>query len=151
MNRPFNPHLCTGSEQLRSALDEIIKQLEGYEDFYKLRKRKRREVDQATFERTVEALVCDLVCRSAEAPGGGIHLPLGNKVLRKKSRYKGSALNKTLPEVLRIMAAEEMSFVEIEKGKTTFKVIDQDLNTVAMQGLQTVVRPGAKLLSRIKT
>ena len=127
-----------------------MKQLGGYEDFYKLRKRKRKPDDLVTFERTVEALVCDLVCRAAEAPGGGIHLPLGNKVLRKKSRYKGSALNKTLPEVLRIMAAVEMSFVVLDKGRMTFKVIDPELNTVAMQGLQTVVRPGDKLLSRIK-
>lgn len=150
MNRPFNPHLCAGSEGMRDTLQEVLKQLDGYEHFYKLRKRKRREVDQATFERTVDALVCDLVCRAAEAPGGGIHLPLSNKVLRKKSRYKGAALNKTLPEVLRIMAAEEMSFVALEKGQSTFKVIGQTLNTVAVQGLQTVVRPGAKLLSRIK-
>jgi hypothetical protein len=43
--RPFNPHLCAGSAPLRSALEEIMKQLGGYEDFYKLRKRKRRPDD----------------------------------------------------------------------------------------------------------
>ena len=32
------------------------------------------------------------------------------------------------------MAAEEMSFVEIEKGKTTFKVIDQELARPAGAG-----------------
>mgnify|MGYP001032680421 CR=1 FL=1 len=149
MNRPFNPHLCAGSANLSTALEEILKQLAGFEEFHKLRKRKRRAVDQATFERTVEALVCDLVLRESEAPGSGIHLPLGHKVLRKKSRYKGVALNKTLPEVLRIMAADEMSFVEVEKGRTTFKVINQDLDVIPLSGEQTVVRAGSKLLSRI--
>lgn len=148
--RPFNPHLCAGSANLSTALKEILKQLEGYEEFHLLRKRKRRAVDQAAFERTVEALVCDLVLRESEAPGSGIHLPLGHKVLRKKSRYKGVALNKTLPEVLRIMAADEMSFVEVEKGRATFKVINQNLNVIPVSGAQTVVRAGSKLLSRIK-
>jgi hypothetical protein len=148
--RPFNPHLCAGSQQLHTALEEILKQLKGYEGFYKLRKRKRRAVDQATFERTVEALVCDLVLRESEVPGGGVHLPLSNKVLRKKSRYKGVALNKTLPEVLRIMAADEMSFVEVEKGRMSFKVINQNLDLIPVSGEQTVVRADSKLLTRIK-
>lgn len=147
--RPFNPHLCAGSANLSTALKEILKQLEGYEEFHKLRKRKRRAVDQAAFERTVEALVCDLVLRESEAPGSGIHLPLGHKVLRKKSRYKGVALNKTLPEVLRIMAADEMFFAELEKGRMTFKVINQNLDLMPVTGAQTVVRAGEKLLSRI--
>mgnify|MGYP000636094625 CR=1 FL=1 len=147
--RAFNPHLAAGSDRMHAVVREMIGLLENYEKFYSTRKRKRRPADQKTFERTVEALVCDLISRELEYPGASIHLPLSNRVLRKKSRYKGVALGKTLPDVLRSMKAEEMSMVEMTKGTKIFRVIDSELNTTFSYGKQTTLRAGEKLRNRI--
>jgi hypothetical protein len=79
-----------------------------------------------------------------------VHLPLSNKTLRTKSRYKGTALGKTLPDILKIMAAPEMDFVVVEKGHSSFKIVDDELNVAFAGGQQTIVQPGPKLLSRIE-
>ena len=53
--RAFNPHLCAASGAMERVLDEVLKQLVGYEHFHQLRKRKRRPADQKTFKRIREA------------------------------------------------------------------------------------------------
>ena len=135
---------------MTALISEVLQQLSGYETFYKLRQRKRSAAAQFTFERTVEALVCDLAVRELECQGGGLHLPISNQVLRKKSRYKGVALGKTLPDILKVMAAEEMAFVELEKGKARLKIIDDELNSASVGGVRTVVKAGEKLLTRLE-
>ena len=103
-----------------------------------------------TFERTVEAILCDLCAVELEPNNDRIHLPLSNKVLRSKSRYKGTALGKTLPDILKVMSAPEMSFVVVEKGHSTFKIVDDELNVAFAGGRQTILKAGPKLLSRIE-
>ena len=93
----------------------------------------REPVDQVTYERTVEAILCDLCAVEFEPNNDSIHLPLSNKVLRSKSRYKGTALGKTLPAILDVMSTPEMDFVVLEKGHSTFKIVDDELN-VAFAG-----------------
>jgi hypothetical protein len=149
--RAFNPFLCTKNNKLLELIAEVQTQMGGYETFHQTRKRARRPVDQATFERTVESILCDLCAVFLEpADNDSIHLPLSNKVLRSKSRYKGTALGKTLPDILKIMAAPEMDFVVVEKGHSTFKIVDDELNVAFAGGRQTLVKPGPKLLSRIE-
>ena len=147
--RAFNPHLCAASGAMERVLDEVLKQLVGYEHFHQLRKRKRRPADQKTFKLTVEAIICDLAIRYLEVTGGSVHLSLSHRVLRRKSRYKGVALGKTLPNILKIMAAEEMSFIEIEKGMTGERLLGEDLEFTYTQGRQTTIKAGEKLLSRL--
>jgi hypothetical protein len=106
----------------------------GYEAYYETRKRARRPADQVTFERTVESILCDLCAVFLEpTDNDSVHLPLSNKTLRTKSRYKGTALGKTLPDILKVMSAPEMDFVVVEKGHSTFKIVDEELN-VAFAG-----------------
>jgi hypothetical protein len=95
-------------------------QMSGYEAYYETRKRARRPADQVTYNRTVEAILCDLCAVELGPNNDSIHLPLSNKVLRTKSRYKGTALGKTLPDILKVMSAPEMDFVTVEKGHSTF-------------------------------
>ena len=145
--RAFNPFLRAKSHKLKKLIEEVQAQIEGYEHYYQLRKRARRAADKATFERMIEALVCDLCL---VAPKGAIHLPLSNRVLRKASRYKSPVLGKTLPGLLDIMSAPEMDFVTLTKGHTQFRIVDQDMNVVPMGGVQTTLKPANKLLSRIE-
>jgi hypothetical protein len=148
--RAFNPFLCAKTDKLKKLITEVQTQLEGYEAYYTTRKRARRPTDQVTYDRTVEAILCDLCAVELEPDNDSIHLPLSNKVLRSKSRYKGTALGKTLPDILRVMSAPEMGFVVVEKGHSTFKIVDDDLNVAFAGGQQTILRAGPKLLSRIE-
>ena len=148
--RAFNPFLCAKTDKLMALIAEVQVQMSGYEFFHQSRKRARRPADQVTFERTVEAILCDLCAVELEPNNDSIHLPLSNKVLRAKSRYKGTALGKTLPAILKVMSAPEMGFVVVEKGHSTFKIVDDDLNVAFAGGRQTILRAGPKLLSRIE-
>ena len=148
--RAFNPFLCAKTDKLKKLITEVQTQLEGYEAYYTTRKRARRPADQVTYDRTVEAILCDLCAVELEPNNDSIHLPLSNKVLRSKSRYKGTALGKTLPDILKVMSAPEMDFVVVEKGHSTFKIVDDELNVAFAGGRQTILRAGPKLLSRIE-
>jgi len=135
---------------LMTLIAEVQTQMSGYEAYYGTRKRARRPADQVTYDRTVEAILCDLCAVELASENDSIHLPLSNKVLRSKSRYKGTALGKTLPDILKVMSAPEMSFVFVEKGHSTFKIVDHDLNVAFTGGQQTILKAGPKLLSRIE-
>ena len=147
--RAFTPHLSAASAKMKKLIGEVQAQIEGYEVYHRVRTRGRRTADQLTFERTVEAILCDLCRCELEPQCSAVYLPMSNKVLRKKSRYKGVALGKTLPDILRVMCAEEMDFLEMEKGRSTFKIINDDMNMVFAGGIQTTLWAGPKLLSRI--
>ena len=148
--RAFNPFLFAKTDKLKKLIAEVQTQMSGYEAYYGTRKRARRPADQVTYDRTVEAILCDLCAVELASKNDSIHLPLSNKVLRTKSRYKGTALGKTLPDILKVMSAPEMSFVSVEKGHSTFKIVDDDLNVAFAGGQQTILKAGPKLLSRIK-
>ena len=148
--RAFNPFLCAKTDKVMALIAEVQVQMSGYEAYYDTRKRARRPADQVTYNRTVEAILCDLCAIELEPNNDSIHLPLSNKVLRSKSRYKGTALGKTLPDILKVMSAPEMGFVVVEKGHSTFKIVDDELNVAFAGGRQTILRAGPKLLSRIE-
>ena len=148
--RAFNPFLCARTDNLKALIAEVQTQLGGYEFFHQTRKRVRRPADQVTYERTVEAILCDLCAVELEPHNDSIHLPLSNKVLRSKSRYKGTALGKTLPDILDVMSAPEMGFVVLEKGHSTFKIVGDELNVAFAGGRQSILKAGPKLLSRIE-
>ena len=148
--RAFNPFLCAKTDNLKALIAEVQTQLGGYEFFHQTRKRVRRPADQVTYERTVEAILCDLCAVELEPHNDSIHLPLSNKVLRSKSRYKGTALGKTLPDILDVMSAPEMGFVVLEKGHSTFKIVGDELNVAFAGGRQSILKAGPKLLSRIE-
>ncbi|MDB9881314.1 hypothetical protein OAC67_04145 [Planktomarina temperata] len=148
--RAFNPFLCAKTDKLMTLIAEVQTQMSGYEAYYGTRKRARRPADQVTYDRTVEAILCDLCAVELGSENDSIHLPLSNKALRTKSRYKGTALGKTLPDILKVMSAPEMSFVFVEKGHSTFKIVDDELNVAFTGGQQTILKAGPKLLSRIE-
>ena len=147
--RAFNPFLVAKSDKLKKLIEEVHQQIKGYEAYYQTRKRARRGADQITFERMIEAVVCDLCLVELDPQFDAVHLPLSHKVLRKASRYKSPVLGKTLPDLLSIMTAPEMDFVVLTKGHKHFRIIDQDLNVVPTEGVQSTLAPGPKLLSRI--
>ncbi|WIY24504.1 hypothetical protein [Parasedimentitalea psychrophila] len=147
--RPFNPHRCCASTAMTALVQDVLRFMEGYEAYYKKRKRRRNAAAQATYEATVEAVVCDLVHRQLEVLGGQVHVTQSHQILRSKSRYKGVALGKTLSDILKVMSAEEMSFITLTAGERKFTIKDQALN-VAVSGKQTVLGSGSRLLRLIE-
>lgn len=147
--RSFNPHLRAKTANMKDLIADVVNQIEGYEDFYGLRKRKRKANDQATLERTVEAILCDLVLLHNDRIHDSLYLPLSNQVLRQASRYKGVALGKTLPSILQAMASEELDFISLEKGKTEFAIKDEELATAPIGGSRTRIAPSTRLLTRL--
>jgi hypothetical protein len=148
--RAFNPFLCAKTDNLMALIAEVQVQMSGYEFFHQTRKRARRPADQVTYERIVEAILCDLCGVELEPNNDSIHFPLSKKTLGAKSRYKGTALGKTLPAILDVMSAPEMDFVVLEKGHSTFKIVDDDLNVAFAGGQQSILKAGPKLLSRME-
>lgn len=148
--RAFNPHLVARSDNLKALIEEVREQMLGYEAYYNRRQRMRKPQDDALHRRTIEALICDLCLLRLTPTNDALHLPLGSKVLNRKSRYKGVVMSKVLRDVLEVMSAEGMDFVCLEKGKTQFTTIDSDLRQKPSGGYETLVWPGPKLLSRIE-
>jgi len=140
-DRFFDPARIAISAAAKELVAEIARQLVNYEDYYGLRQRKRRPDDQVTFDITVEALVCDMIAAHLEGDERGTAIPLSNKVLGSKSRYRPRAFSKALPAILSMMAAPEMDFIRIQKGRKGDWV---------RRGQRTLMWPGKRLLSRIE-
>jgi hypothetical protein len=115
-DRPFNPNRIAKSERTKRVVAEVLRELQNHESFNGARKRKRRAQDQATFEATVTAVVCDLIHRELTEPAGWIAVPLSKAVLGRRGRYGARALGKTLPSILDRMAKPELAWAELMKG-----------------------------------
>ena len=87
--RAFNPFLCAATDNLKALITEVQAQMSGYEAYYQTRKRARKPADQANYDRTTEAILCDLCAVELGPNNDSIHLPLSNKVLRKNYATKG--------------------------------------------------------------
>ena len=78
--RAFTAHRRAASDKMKKLIEEVQAQIEGYEDHYQTRKRARRRADQLTFERTVEAILCDLCRCELEPQCDAVYLPLNNLI-----------------------------------------------------------------------
>ena len=135
---------------MRALIRDVKLQLDAYERFKGLRKRKRSAKAEEAYADTIDAVLCDLVYRELEQPRGRLHLSQSNRVLRKASRYKGKAMGKTLPDLLKAMSSPEMGFITLVPGKSEFTVPENG-PPILTGGKQTVIAAAGKLLSRIDT
>ena len=106
--RAFNTFLCAKTDKLMALIAEVQVQMSGYEAYYETRKRARRPADQATYDRTVDAILCDLCAVELGPNNDSIHLPLSNKVLRSKSRYKVSDRSFRMWSVIRTICLQPL-------------------------------------------
>ena len=75
-----------------ALIAEVQVQMSEYEFFHQTRKRARRPADQVTYERIVEAILCDLCGVELEPNNDSIHLPLSKKNPRSKITVQGDSL-----------------------------------------------------------
>lgn len=63
--------------------------------------------------------MCSLAHLNLLAPGRALAVPLSNRVLGRKSRYRSPALSTTLPGLLDLMASPAVALVAVTKGGRT--------------------------------
>ena len=115
-DRPFNPWRIPISDKSKAVVAEAVTMIMNYEKRFEVRKRKRRPDDQATFEATVSAVLCDLIHHHLTGKQGAVYITRSNQVLGRKSRYRSPVFGKTLRKILDLMETPEMAFVISEKG-----------------------------------
>ena len=108
---PTRKARCALSESIAA---EALQRLLDYERETGLRRRKRKDKDQARFASTVSAVTLDLVHREKTSPGGGISVSQSNDALGSANRYKPAALNTKLPYVLDHL--QTLGVLTMEKG-----------------------------------
>ena len=141
----FDPYRCALSERLKIEIEEVIRQVRGYESYYKTRKRTRRPRDEKIFQETIAALICDVIYRYLINPEQKIYLRLSHRYLGIRSRYRPVTLGKTVPSILEILSAPEIGFIHKETGSIREQWPGQD--KVAARA--TTIWPHVKLIRRI--
>lgn len=114
--QPFNGFRIAATDRAKSVVAEVISLLLRYEEHRAPRKRKRKTGDLQTFERQVEALICDLIHSELTRRDGWLAIELSNTALGSRDRYKSKAISKTIKDVLGFMATPEMEFVTHRRG-----------------------------------
>ena len=80
-DRPFNAWRTPQTEKAKAIVRDIIGQVQVYERYYAVRKRRRKNEDQQTFEATVSALICDAAQHYLTEREGGVFVTRSNQVL----------------------------------------------------------------------
>lgn len=141
-DRPFEPFRIPLAGNARTVVAEALKMLGHYETYYGLRQRARRPQDQETFEKIVAALMADLMHRALTVPEGWLAVTHSKEVLGRKNRYGSRVLSKTLPDIVKHLAAPELDFIEHSLGgQNPF---------VPGKNYQSTMRAGPRLLKRLR-
>jgi hypothetical protein len=108
------------TEKARAFVASVIDRLEAREQALKLRKRKRKEADRASWEEDVAALMCDLARLVLFDPGKslGVSLRHGDGA---GTRYEQGLKGKPLKRIVNAIAADGLGLIEVEKGRRVWK------------------------------
>ncbi|MES0198046.1 hypothetical protein [Mesorhizobium sp. M0011] len=137
-DRPFNAYRFAASDSAKGIVAEAIKLVMNYEERFGLAKNKRRDVDQQTFDLTVDAVLSDLMHHHLVEYPLDIYVTRSNRVLGTKSRYRPRAYSKVFPRILDLLAKPELGYVHQDKAAP-----------IPGASKSTVIRPGPTLLSRM--
>lgn len=137
-DRPFNAYRFAASDNAKGIVAEAIKLVLNYEERFLLAKNKRRDVDQQTFDLTVDAILSDLMHHHLVEYPLDIYVRRSNRVLGTKSRYRPRAYSKVFPRILDLLARPELGYVCQDKAAP-----------IPGASRSTVIGPGPTLLSRM--
>ncbi|NSZ59878.1 hypothetical protein FY145_18915 [Agrobacterium tumefaciens] len=135
-DRPLNPYRLPNSVRLASLVRDIAAEVDAS---LPERKRKRRAIDQNTFDRTVAAVICDLALYSLMESGDGISVRRSN--IWPPARYRTPVQSKLLAPILDALSESGLDYVHQNKGQQGFE---------AHQSWLTSLRPTQKLKSRLE-
>jgi hypothetical protein len=114
--RPFDPWRSPCTPKADALVQKVLEMLEAHEQLFGLRQRKRRAVDQVTFEKTVAALTCDLAVSTMSEDSKAIYITRSHRELGHASRYGSPASSKTLPTILDRLADERVGLIHMVLG-----------------------------------
>ncbi|WP_048707819.1 hypothetical protein [Microvirga massiliensis] len=136
----FDPWRAPRTPKARTLVADVTRQVESYERHRRPRDRQRKQKDQAVFEATIAAIVCNLAHAHLSDHKEGLAVSRSNRELGVKSRYRSPVLGKKFPEALDLMASPEMSFVKQRLGYR---------NPLANRNQQTLINVGPRLKNMI--
>mgnify|MGYP005992772143 CR=1 FL=1 len=148
----FDGFRAPKSIKAKEMVAEIVNQIENYEKYLSLRKRKRRPVDQVIFETTVAAVICDVIHHHLSGHAGKVAISRSHRKLAVKSRYRSMAEGSTLPVILDRLSAAEMAFLtKIDGYRELQWTVESEgqASKAYWKGTATVLGVGARLLTRI--
>jgi hypothetical protein len=137
-DRFFDPWRVPRSAGAKALIQKIAGNVEAYEDYYGIRKRRRRDKDQEALEATISAVVCDLMHAVLMEDERGIAISRSNQVLGGGDRYRAPALNRQLPYVLDALGSDELEWLIEERGFS---------NPFARQ--RTLIKPTQRLIDNM--
>jgi hypothetical protein len=117
-DRLLNPYRFPASERAQDLLTHITRQVDDQMWLLKPRQRQRRPADEATFQVTVRAVVCDLLHQCVEGNPRGVSLSRSHNWPPK--RYRWVTHNKMLRGILDALARGGLGYVDQRKGQQAF-------------------------------
>jgi hypothetical protein len=116
-DKAFDPWRVPASPHMAAVVAAALSDLDQYERAHTPRKRARRDVDQASHEAIVTALICDLAYQHLAGRKGGIFITRSRTILASKSRYKAPVLTTKFPDVVEALAAPQVALARQFKGQ----------------------------------
>jgi hypothetical protein len=114
-DRFFNPLRQAKTAPAKALVEDVTRQLQGYESHFKLRKRSRKKRDLGIFNRQIEAIICEAVHRHLTGASKRIAISLSNRHLGRKDS-ESKILNNVLSQNIKNLASPEMAFLELQAG-----------------------------------
>jgi hypothetical protein len=117
--RHFDPFWLPRTDKVKAFVSSAVDRIEAQEQALKLRKRKRKEADQAVWEDAVAALISDLLRLILSDPGQslGVSLRHGNG---GGTRYAAGLRGKLLKRIVNAIAVGGLGLVTMEKGRRSW-------------------------------
>ena len=134
--RFFDPWRRPAGPSMVVLVAEVVGAVERHELAGKLRRRRRRAVDQSVFETTVAAVICDLAHQHFIGVTSGVTVSRSKQVLTQRSVYRPAIFGEGFTRVLDHLAA--LGFLEQRMGFQSFP---------GTKGERTTIHPGPELLA----
>jgi hypothetical protein len=83
----FNPFRVAKNDNVKSIIADVLTEIQNYESHFKLRRRARKAVDRARFERIVSGVICDLIHCNLHDANEALAISLSKAVLGRSGRY----------------------------------------------------------------
>ncbi|WP_282257570.1 hypothetical protein [Stenotrophomonas sp. PS02301] len=133
-DRMFEPRRVPFSPAAKALVAHVQARMEAVEE----RTRTRKAVDQAIFERTVVALVSDLIATAPQDENRWTSVEMSNQKLTPAKR-RADFMTERFPEVVRLLADERLALVELRTAPPGTR-----------HGLQSTMRALPGLLQEVR-
>lgn len=142
----FNPYRepCADALDLRTVIEGITKDCN--EQYRTNSERRLQHQHQKSFDRTVEAVICDVLFHHLNRPEEFFRISRSKGILDKASRYKPVTFNSMLPGLLDSLSADGL---EMSKGLNFIEQDKADPSFEKKGKKQTTIKAGSKLIALI--